>query len=86
MLKQAGNQVQYFLCKKEGNIAWETPQSTRVTASSLQAGRHQPSWDSAASKEASAIPPNSNPPSKGLSQEGSNPQSINSLVPPQAGR
>ena len=31
-----------LVCKKEGNIAWETPQSTRVAASSLQAGRQAP--------------------------------------------
>ena len=28
-----------LVCKKEGNISWETLQSTRVTASSSQAGR-----------------------------------------------
>ena len=32
-----------LVCKKEGNITLEAPQSTRVTVSSSQAGRYQPS-------------------------------------------
>ena len=33
-----------LVCKKEGNITWETLQSIRVTASSLQAGRQPPTF------------------------------------------
>ena len=37
------NKFNKFVCEKQGNITWETLQSTRVIASFLQAGRHQPS-------------------------------------------
>ena len=41
------NRFNNLVCKKEGNITWETSQSNRVIASSLQAGRqagsHPPS-------------------------------------------
>ena len=49
-----------LVCKKEGNITWEIPQSTRATASSSQAGRQAGTnipQDSTASQEASTVPP-----------------------------
>ena len=66
----------------------ETSQSTRVIASSLQAGRQADTTlpqNSMASQEACTTPSNSTPSREGFSQEGSNPQSGNSLVSSQAG-
>ena len=70
---------------QKGKITWQTPQSTRVTASSLQEGRHQPSPGQHCFPGSQCSPPNSNPSRKDLSQEGSNSQSNHSLVPSQAG-
>ena len=75
------NKFNNLVHKKEGNITWETSQSNRAIASSLQAGRQAVTplpQDSAASQEASTVPPNSTFSREGLSQEGSSPQAGNS--------
>ena len=54
------NKFNNLVCKKEWNITWETSQSTRVIASSLQAGRQAVTplpWDSSTSQKASTAPP-----------------------------
>ena len=65
--------------KKEGNITWETSQSTRVIASSLQAGRQAGTtlpWDSTASQEARAAPLIALPPGKAFPRREAIPSQI----------
>ena len=76
-----------LLCKKEGNITWETSQATRVIASSLQAGRQAPpSLGQHGFPGSQCGSPISTPSREGHSQEGSNSQADNILVSSQAGR
>ena len=83
------NKFNNLLCKKEGNITWETPQATRATrviASSLQVGRHFPSPGQHGFPGNQCCPTNSTPSREGHSQEGSNSETGNNLVSSQAGR
>ena len=80
------NKFNNLVHKKEGNITWETSQSTMVIASFSWEGRHQPSPGQCSFPGSQHSPPNSTPSREGLSQEGSNSQSNNSLVSSQAGR
>ena len=73
------NKFNNLVCKKEGNITKETSQSTRVIASSLQAGRQPPSLGQCGFPGSQCSPPNSTPSMEGISQEGSSSLAGNSL-------